>query len=294
VGSADALADADAAALAPFAGKIIPGAAFPVVQNRSSYDVALSVAVRVTGDAVPVATSAAVEPATGAAATANNILLNVQLQEAAIITDIATAPAFAAATSPVAVALTATAQSLNFVLGGAAYVANSTDGVAFTYTRVATDFGFGTALQLEGEINKNANWTAFTGATPASKVGVDAKFSVARATVEDIALPAVTGAYGYKGIGLFTPPGPTLGWATATGTSAAGQWSAWIDFEFGSYTVTSIAQGTTSPGTALTSAQHQVNTTNGQIRLNFASAGVRTIRVTLSNTEVYTFVLTTT
>lgn len=201
IGNANELANATPEQLANYAGRIIPGTAFPVVQNRSSFDVALIVDVKVTGDATVVATSAEVEPADGDAATANNILMNVQLQEEALTGETPLTATFAAASTAVEVPLKETNQSLAFVLAKADYVFSSTNGTDFTFLRTATSFGFGTALQISGLVNKNADWSEFTGAD-AKEVGIDAKFTLAKATAEQIAVSAVTGAYGYRGVDL--------------------------------------------------------------------------------------------
>jgi hypothetical protein len=214
-----------AAALVPYAGRIIPGTTVPVFQNRSSYNVALGVSIRVTGDATIVATTGEVAPtatppvdpenptalelAAIAAETANNVLLNVQLQENTVNTNVlAATPAFAAATAPVEVALDNPGKTLSFILAGANYVftGDPTDG--FDYERVTDSYGNGTALQLGGLVNRNANWEDF--ADGADKIGVEVKFSLAETATAVPTTGTAEFAYGFAGAaaaaeGVFAP-----------------------------------------------------------------------------------------
>ncbi|MCL2633230.1 MAG: hypothetical protein FWD34_01815 [Oscillospiraceae bacterium] len=254
VGSENALASATPEQLAPFAGKIIPGTAFPVVQNRSSYDVALSVDIKVTGDAVVVASASSVSPASGEdGATANNVLLEVDIATAAITSNIVETAVTTFPASTVSQTLDDKGKSLSFVLGAANYVFSATGTPpVFSYARNADSFGNGTALQLSGEVNKNADWSAFVGDAPTTKkVGIDAKFTIAKATEEDVAIASVDGAYGFKGVGMFTAK-PTAA-AALTGGMLTVTITAAGDYTFPAESLTSF-KGVNAAGNTVTFA----------------------------------------
>ena len=186
-------------------GGIIPTGTAPLAVNKSSYDMSLRVELKVTGDANVVATDTAVEADNG-----NNILLNVIASTA----DVNTAGGTFAGT--VETALSTSGTDIQFVLAPAAYEVKNTAGV-YTYERVAADDGHGTELQLGGKVNTKADWSAFTGTTPAKKVGITAKFTLSKATDAEKAAPKATGAYGM----LVTPIEPVATLLSGASGSAA-------------------------------------------------------------------------
>jgi hypothetical protein len=176
----------------PFAGRIISRDYVPTAINNSSFDVSLSVTLKLTGDAVAVTSESAVHSGTG-----NNVLLTIEPAAGAVSTRsavfIGSGSSFAVSDEP---------GVLKFVLAPADYVFNhvaGSDPPDFTYTRIANT-GKGTQFRIGGQCNKNADWTDFADDTKG--VGINAVFSFAPATAADKAMANVSGAYGQKDYGL--------------------------------------------------------------------------------------------
>jgi hypothetical protein len=306
VGAADSLPaeGVTAAALATYAGKIIPGSTVPIFQNRSSYNVELGVSIRVTGDANIVAASADVSPVLGAtpspaeiaAAAANNVLLNVQLQENSVNTNVLTTPlTFAAATTPTEVALDNDGKTLSFILAGANYVFtyDATDG--FDYERVPTSYGNGTALQLGGEVNRNANWEDFAKGT--DEISVEAKFSLAETATAVPTTGSAANAYGFAGAaavaeGVFTPAVLAKGFQTASQTIQTQ--NTWVDLPFGfdGLTISGVTNNGVVLSTTGSSHLYRFDYDNETMGFRFTNETQKVIVVTLSDSSTHTFTFT--
>jgi|GEM_PF-2771327 len=195
--------------LKDFAGKIIAGDYAPTAQNRSSFEVSLGVDVKVTGDVNTVSSAGAVEAGDN---TDENIFITAILAKEAVTTNIVSTPVKFATGSDldglVAVPLDKSGQTLSFLLENADYVYTGNESQGFSYDKKSDSFGYGTQLSLGGFVNKNANWTAYTlasNANGAKTVGIDAKFSLAKATEDEIGATTNANAYGYIGVAASDP-----------------------------------------------------------------------------------------
>jgi hypothetical protein len=184
-------ADFDQANLDAAAGKIVPGDYIPIAVNLSSVPVILSIEAKVTGDAVVLTTGGETAVNDG---TDNNMLLNI-IASTAMVNEAVTSTTFA---GTVATSISKAGQVLKFRLPAAAYEFGGTSP-NFTFTRVSTDNGHGTALQLGGFVNKNADWSTFTGAS-AKTVGLSAVFAFSVPTEAELEATPVTGAFGFLGV----------------------------------------------------------------------------------------------
>jgi hypothetical protein len=176
-------------------GIIIPGATVPKVINNSSVDLTVTLSLTGTGDATFIGkdsddetTIAAVNTGTDA-----NILLYV-VPSSVNIPLVETEFAVSSRGYIIDSTDEENPVELKFVLDAAAYEVTESEG---TYTPNAKPgTGSGTALQLGGYVNKNADWSDFAGAEASKTVGVSAVFSFAKSSDEESADVGVEGIPG--------------------------------------------------------------------------------------------------
>jgi hypothetical protein len=148
------------------------GAAFI---NKSSFPVQVEVSATLTGNAV------STDAASVAGDTANNAALDIIVSADKVDDDNKTEEFAAHTTAVKAIEQLDTVKTANFALLKSEYtVTQSGESPNFTYTSALKEDekGDGTKIQLAGLINEKADWTAFMGANPASKIGVSIAFKV--------------------------------------------------------------------------------------------------------------------
>lgn len=174
-------------------GSIIPGATVPKVINDSSVDLTVTVALTGSGDATFISKGdddqATIDAVNGD--TNNNILLYAVPSAVNIPL---TSTDYEASTKGYIINSTADAIELKFVLDAADYEVTEEEG---TYTAEVKDgTGSGTAFQLGGYVNTNADWSDYTGAVPDKEVGVSAVFSFEKSSEEESEDIGVEGVHG--------------------------------------------------------------------------------------------------
>jgi hypothetical protein len=145
-------------------GKIFtnPNVYSPAVRNSSSFPVTVSVAIQMTGNVTAVATESAVN-----SGTAHNALMWVASEE-----------------GDRGYVISASPQTVKYVLGAADYKATHLGGDNYAYVTVPnTEKSM--SFQIGGLINKNADWSEFVAGD--KTVGISAVFSFERATTGEVA-----------------------------------------------------------------------------------------------------------
>lgn len=138
----------------------------PIVQNRSSQPMKVSVEMALSGDATPVTTVDAVE-----SGDAPQVLLYAVPSAVDAVKSGDYQP------SSKGIVLTNTSAKAEFILDAGAYNFKKDDSGNVTYEPVSGDVGHGTGLQFGGYVNKKADWSDYVKASSPKKIGMTAKFS---------------------------------------------------------------------------------------------------------------------
>jgi hypothetical protein len=169
---------------------VIVSDAIAGVLNKSAVDIELTIGMQVTGDATVETDPAQVEDSNN---TDNKVYLAVRpsktdIQDDAFSTlkkngDTVTGATLAEGENG-QFAIDEDGVTLHFLLGAATYKAVNTNG-AYTYVYdTGAKNGHGTAITIEGLVNKDADWSDYTGAEAANTVGLNAVFSYEKADAE--------------------------------------------------------------------------------------------------------------
>lgn len=171
-----------------YAGKVFMKSK-PVISNRGSVTAKVTAELKLTGDATPVDSVEAVT-----SDEANNIFLCAVPSKVDVSGNAANYVA-----SETEIALTTSGVTVDFILPGADYQVVSS-GDAYDYKLVdPADPGHGTALDFTGWVNKNADWSKYTGTSPEKQIGMTAKFTFTHTLAADDVADDTEGApYGMK------------------------------------------------------------------------------------------------
>jgi len=299
-------------------GSIIPGATVPKVINDSSVDLTVTLALTGSGDATFISKEdddqATIDAVNGD--TNNNILLYAVPSAVNIPL---TSTDYEVSARGYIIDSTEEAVELKFVLDAADYEVTEDSG---TYTAEAkAGTGSGTAFQLGGYVNTNADWTDYTGSEPEKSVGVSAVFSYAKSSEEESADTGVEGIPGllstvsvdFMTVSIPEPPAPGFASGTVLGnaytpnsTTDGGtiEWSATtnaednivIPFNLGDETLTKVERiAGSGTRTILENTTDYVSTAdsltfNKTFLASLPGVATRTIEITTSG-ATYTFAI---
>jgi hypothetical protein len=292
-------------------GSIIGGA--PVgAKNNSSYPVMLTVDLRITGAATAVNTKAAVE-----ADTNNNILIYMEPTAATVTslnaTDTSLYPDTAFVSSGKGYPVASGGTTLTFSLDKADYTVTKLSDGTFD-PNIIENTGAGTLLQLGGFVNTKADWSTYTGDSPADTVALEAEFAFS--STDTSTGTAVAGIPGLKSDALPTAlevePSSSGGLTKGIVVSGedtddfvytdnyttlveadAGQWVEtgtllFYDGGLGIKKVTSQDDGSEDVFT-LTSTTYGWNADTYNFAMKFGAAATKTIVITLEDDSTYSF-----
>ena len=138
----------------------------PIVKNLSSIPMKISVEMTAAGDATYVTADNSVN---------SGDVENVLLYAVPSATDATDEDTYNASTT--GIVLTKTAAKAEFILDAAAYNFSKDSSGNVTYEAISGDVGHGTGLKFGGYVNKNADWSAYAGASASKSISMTAKFS---------------------------------------------------------------------------------------------------------------------
>jgi len=285
-------------------GKIVPVNDAGLIMNFSSLPVIVTIDLEFTGTGLTVVDNvAAVEDEDGAL----NALLYV-VPSASAITDsgIDLEEDFAPSGTGFAVE---DESELTFLLDAAPYKVTRTGPTSFDFELVDDNTGFGTALQVGGWVNTQADWSAFADdatlnivftITAVDEEEVDATAGIYGFVSSDMSEVAIAGgSTGGVPTGFIAPGGGfPVGSSATLITRAAATADFVIPFQFNGATITSVSNVPVSTGTP--AALPQGGTTgnrytvtgagaeSGSFTITLASAAARDVIITLSNGNTYT------